>query len=257
MKYLLYPQLKPYLLDGQLGKATRTSFTDASPDRWNDEYFQYTPTGGSRIHREAFLALIEDILDASRSAGYPTKPAHRAREVFDSKIAALLNSKMKISPNEASKPGVWQTIACVFCPGIVRWRFPGSGRLGVTSTERFASISRNVFSRLWWRAYVLHDKDSRNPLGLMEGLGEDELVQIMERPQVASIRPLSLSIARRCAEIDKKKRMEIMREAMKIIRRQLSLIALETLSEEDIRAVVDQVFRRAAGIEQVETRSAL
>jgi len=83
---------------------------------------------------------------------------------------------MEIVPADAAEPGVWAFLCCVAVPDLACWRFPGRTR------ERLLGGPRNALRRLWWRAYVL-DRGSRE--GLSGRLGEDETVQIMERPTLA------------------------------------------------------------------------
>jgi hypothetical protein len=120
------------------------------------------------------------------------------------------------------------------------WRF------GVDADERrfIGNVNRNVFRRLWWRAEILgSDID-------LTKLGEDELVNIMERPTIASDRRLARTVAleflARVHEGAADSRMQLMRDAMKRLLRLTPLVALQALNDDQIRTAVENCFTAAA-----------
>ena len=100
------------------------------------------------------------------------------------KAARLLRQALPMSANEASHEEVW-SYHCCWLLDVAVWRF------GVDADERrfIGNVNRNTFRRLWWRAEIL------GPDIDLTKLGEDELVNIMERPTIASDRRLARTIA--------------------------------------------------------------
>ena len=97
---------------------------------------------------------------------------------------------------------------------------------------------------MWWRAEVF------GPSVNLELLGEDELVNIMERPTLSSYRPLARAIAlehiARVARGDAQERMRLMREATKRILRLTPFVAFEALDSLQLGLYVADAFDAAA-----------
>jgi hypothetical protein len=157
---------------------------------------------------------------------------------------------MDISANEAADPRLWAFLACVVAPDIVRWRFPG-GAAG-TSEERFLGTARglrNTFGRLWWRSHVLSPgpDGADDPLGR---LGEDELVQITERPNLAGSRRLASQLADSFLEANVRypsiSRSNLMRDSMKRIRRLAAFVDFDALDDDGLVDLIDDVFETSA-----------
>lgn len=209
----------------------------------------FTPTGGTRVSTSQLRELREALLQQARRLGYPGGASEDQRLEFDAAAAVALHSMMSIPPGEASKPGVWEFICCVLLPDLVRWRFPG-GAEG-TSLDRYLSGRRNVFQRLWWRAHLFHDPGrGDHPYALLALLGEDELVQIMERPNLAGIRPLTRNIAAGLLSAAERHpgvaRRTLIREAQKRLMRLASFVSFDALDNELLKASVGAAFDQAA-----------
>lgn len=208
----------------------------------------FTPTG-VRIDSRRLLELRKLLTQQADRLGYPGNASEAARLEFDSLAAVALHTTMAIPPGEAAKGGVWEFFCCVLLPDLVRWRFPG-GPEG-TSLDRFFAGRRNVFQRLWWRAHLLHDPSRNdNPYAMLVRLGEDEMVQIMERPNLAGIRPLSRQVARGLLEAVERhpniSRRILIREAQKHFLRLSSFVSFDTLGDDLLEAEVTSVFDKAA-----------
>ena len=90
-----------------------------------------------------------------------------------------------MTPHEASQDEVWSYLTCCWLLDVAFWRFGADA-----SIDRFIGhLNRNTFRRMWWRAEVL------GPDVDLAQLGEDELVNIMERPTLFSDRRLARTIA--------------------------------------------------------------
>ena len=205
----------------------------------------WTPVGGTRI-QAAQLDRLRSLLQAtSARLGWPEPLKSRmARNQFDSLVSIVLYNNMDITPGEASREDVWSFISCVMMPELVRWRFPGKDNK--TDLRRFVGGVRNTYQRLWWRSYVLYKEDNEKPYSLVKELGEDELVQIMERPNISGNRKLSQKLAyaflKNVGSGSEGSRMMFMREAAKKLTRISSIIALDTLNSDELDHIVMDVF---------------
>lgn len=136
------------------------------------------PTGGrpaSRAKLEAIQSLVRGL---ALDFGFPTKMTVSKQAEFDRICGTLLYREMDIVPADAGHREVWTFLTMVLLPEIAPWRFRDR------SEDRLLGGTRNTFQRLWWRAWSLGPDLTESPLGCPP-LGEDEYVQIMERPTLA------------------------------------------------------------------------
>jgi len=208
---------------------------------------EYTPTGGTRVDEPAVSVLRAKLVSAAEAHGYPKKGDGLA---FDKPAAEILYTGMGISPAEASKPGVWEFLSCVVLPDLVRWRFPGDA--SGTPLERILASRRNTFQRLWWRAWVFREDGAADPCLMLGLLGEDEIVQVMERPLLAGSRGLSRAMAKGLLAAAQANpgvtRRELMREAQKKIRRLAAFSSFEGVTEDSLTPLVGRVFEQVAAV---------
>jgi len=92
---------------------------------------------------------------------------------------------------------------------------------------------------------------AESPYGLLERLGEDELVQIMERPGIAGSPVLAKQICHSFLETCQangkiSNASELWRDAMKRLRRLLPLISFDALDEEVLRQLINDIFAESA-----------
>src|ERR1044071_6920388 len=81
----------------------------------------FSPTGGSHFSERALEVLRDTLDEKARVHGYPRiRPTDWTG--FDGEAAEHLHRTLRISANEASKPGPWQFLACVLMPDLVVWR---------------------------------------------------------------------------------------------------------------------------------------
>lgn len=249
MAGLVYPRLLPPVAQSRIKKLQAlpiTELPDRNPGDLDLDAFVFSATGGSRVKTEKLVDLRKNLLELGRRQGFPNPVPTRARNAFDAAAAELLKREMEITPNEASKPGIWPFLCCEILPDLVRWRFPGDR--GETGTERFSDGVRNTFGRLWWRALVLGgpEESESSPLDL---LGEDEMVQLMERPGLRGNSILARAAAHRLGELGNREprlpRMDLMRDVQKRFIRLQPFISYESLGEREIQELVEQVFSEA------------
>ncbi len=206
----------------------------------------YSPTGGNRATPEQLEALAQKLTEAAKLRGYPQEVGRRHNHA-DSEWSAILHSELKVTPHEAADDGMWHFISCALVPDLVRWRWGAmkDGRL----SDRWLSVGyggRNCFGRLWWRAELLRDGEA--PYGLLSQLGEDELVQIMERPYLAGHRRLSVITAKTLLEHPIAKaspnRSEFFRQVQKRLLRIGAFMEFDALSDQLVQQVVHTVFEQ-------------
>jgi hypothetical protein len=144
-----------------------------------------------------------------------------------------------MDPHEAAQEEVWSYLTCCWLLDVAVWRFRRDAPM-----ERFIGhLNRNAFRRLWWRREILGDLD-------LTLLGEDELVNIMERPTLFSNRRLARDIARELLDRVQRDgvpdRMRLMREATKRILRLTPFVAMSSLDDAQLRLLVSDGFDAAS-----------
>jgi hypothetical protein len=208
----------------------------------------FAPTGGVRVQLQELEGLQSHLRSVAREYGYPDPLRRSDQGEWDAKAAIVLHASMGIRPSEAVRAGVWAFLGCVLLPDLVRWRFSGDR----TGLDRFLGKQRgirNTFGRLWWRAELLGAGDGEEGRSrarrYMDILGEDQLVQITERPEMAANRRVARAIAESYVNLRNRadgKREALMRESVKRIRRRLAFVAWEVLPEGIVRAEVHALF---------------
>ncbi|MDR6469235.1 hypothetical protein J2777_002963 [Paraburkholderia graminis] len=249
---ILFPQL-PHHIALEIAVAARSASiqTLAALAAPGHPACEYTPTGGTRATAAALNRLRSDLLQLAMTAGYPNPASQQQAAAFDAEAALMLAQQMSVAPAEAAKGGVWQFLSCVLLPDIVRWRFGGSGGTA-TPLERFVSGRRNVFQRLWWRAFHLAPRASDGPQlpEILRALGEDELVQLMERPSLSGIEGLPGAIAIGLLSASQAysnlTRRQLIREAQKRFLRLSSFVSFESIATREVDCHVESVFEQVA-----------
>lgn len=166
-------------------------------------------------------------------------PTTRWQE-FEGRAARLIHQKLPMTPHEFAHEEVWSYLTCCWLLDVAVWRFGHDA-----DRRRFiGDVNRNTFRRMWWRTDVL------GPDIDLTQLGEDELVNITERPTIAADRRLARIVAREfLARVDRgeaESRMQLMREAMKRLLRLTPFITFAALSNEEVQNIIADVFDAAA-----------
>lgn len=197
-------------------------------------------TGGHPVTEARLQTLQTAIRAIASEAGYP-KPLKRGSEqAFDRPCGNQLFNLMGIVPADAAEEGVWTFVSLVLVPEVGPWRFPDM------ADERLLGRPRNVFRRLWWRAWSLGPSLDEAPDGCSP-LGEDEFVQILERPSLGgnqrTARALRDGLWRMEAAGIAVARSELMRQMARRLRAVRSHIALDALTDTQLSDLVDDVAR--------------
>lgn len=248
--HYLYPRLPQHIAQGLAAKLVTQTPTELSTTIQNTHAAAtFAPTGGNRISRESLDSLRAAVLSLARQYGHPTTSSRTTARSFDIECGILLHKEMRLHPSEASHNEVWSFLACVLMPDIVRWRFEDSGD-SVRYVGRERGMRRHVFGRLWWRAYLAHNANLEEPYKLLHLLNEDDFVQVTERSSIAMrpslFRNFCFAFAESAAVYSSIPRRDLIREASKRMYRLLSLIAVEALSEQELRTLTNDVFTKTA-----------
>lgn len=194
-------------------------------------------TGGHPADISKLREVQSAVRAAAVAAGYP-KPLGGAIQNFDRPCGSLLYELMGIVPADAAEEGVWSFLTLVMVPEIGPWRFPAQAE------ERLIGRPRNVLRRTWWRAWALGPNLESAPAGC-EALGEDESVQIMERPSLGgnrrTARALQSALWRAEANGLQVPRSELMRQLARRTRAVKSHIQFDVLSDEALDELLDRV----------------
>lgn len=183
-------------------------------------------------------AVVEHVATSVRelagSLAFPIPLTRPNVAKFDQPCGDLLLEEMQIVPADAASEDVWSFLTLVVLPDVALWRFPDM------KDERFLGRPRNTFRRVWWRSYTLSGANSPDAAA-SDPLGEDELVNIFERPSISRTAELARSMTRSVRELPAMPgmpRSEVMRELAKRVRRLLAFVCVDVLEPADVDALV-------------------
>ena len=200
----------------------------------------YSPVGGARAERHDLERVRREVVELAQRYGMPRTATREQFQRFEGEAARVIHGQLPLTPYEASQEEVWSYVTCCWLLDVAVWRFGAE-----TTYERFIGhLNRNTFRRMWWRAEIF------GPSIDLSRLGEDELVNIMERPTLFSDRRLTRAIAAEfLGRLDRdgiRDRMNLMREATKRLLRLTPFVAFSALEDEDVQLVVRDAFDTAA-----------
>ena len=171
----------------------------------------------------------------AEKAGYPESLKGRTQD-FDRPCGSELYRAMGIVPADAAAEQVWTFLTLVVVPEIGPWRFPDR------PDERLLGRPRNVLRRLWWRAWALGADLEYAPDGCRP-LGEDEAVQILERPSLGGNQRVAGALRNALWRAEAKglpiARSEFMRQMTLRVRAAKSHILLDALGDAQLEELID------------------
>lgn len=205
---------------------------------------QYFAAVGGRRVTEAQLAdvqrsvlhAVQPMLDAA-DRGQLTQAT---RPAIDRAAGRALYDAMDIVRSDAAHDGVWSFLSLVVLPGVLLARFPDA------PIQRALGRPRNVLRRAWWRHVLLKDladPHSNGPLGDVPPLGEDEMVQLLERSTIASDGRLVQLLAQRILNHRSANRSDFARRLTRRVLAELAHVEQAVLSDEDLAHFVDAIER--------------
>lgn len=208
------------------------------------ETVTFPPIGGERVDDARLLGLRNAMLALAADHGMPGPTSRDMQKRFEGKASRLVHESLPMTAHEASEFDVWTNLTVGWLLDVAVWRFGST-----TGDNRFlGDLNRNTFRRMWWRAEILGPKVD------LEELGEDELTAIMERPTLFSDRRVARAIAleflARVRGDSGVRRQELMRQATKRLLRLTPFVSFASLTDDDVRALVTDVFDAAdAGVQ--------
>lgn len=248
----LYPQLSSSIEVLRLAQELASLSIDKCRNRRATTHREavYLATGGAtKVGESHLLEIADGLTEIAERHGYPEERGRKTDA--DSDWAEFLHEHLGINPYHAAHEGMWHFITVVLVPDLVRWRWGASEREAQVS-DRWITVryrQRNTFGRLWWRSEILRVNDSPESYRLIHELGEDELVQIMERPSLSGNRRLSRITAQlliKTAEANPTlQRSELLRDQQKRILRLGAFIEFQIPSDDDLGLLIGETFQQS------------
>lgn len=242
MSNLLYPRLPRDVGQRLIAERAAASVRDiAELGALSHPDAEPSATGGHPVGVRKIGQIQVAIREVAHQAGFPN-PLGTSTQRFDRPCGTLLFREMGIVPADAAEEGVWSFLSLVVVPEIGPWRFPARAE------ERLLGRPRNVLRRTWWRAWALGPDLDRAPDGCSP-LGEDESVQIMERPSLGGNRRTALALQSAIWRAESLglpvARSELMRELARRLRASKSHIALDALDDSALAILLDRLTEEA------------
>lgn len=184
----------------------------------------WAPTGGA-VCTEGELREVRSAVLSAVDSVEPARGSSRQRQVLtDLAIGGALSSTMDVNPADAGHDSVWAFLTLVALPDVAAARFPD------LHEDRLLGGHRNAFRRLWMRERAVGDlmKDVAQPLG------EDEMVGIFERSELARNRNLTRAMARTVLESTSPNRSDFARAFYKRVRFHTGAYALDLHTEDEL-----------------------
>ena len=195
---------------------------------------------GTPIDPQRLAAIRDHVRGELRSVSKPFDwpvPRDRVAE-FDRVLGASLYSQLDIVPADAAAEGVWSFLTLVLLPEVGPWRFPKA-----EGHKRYRGVPRNVLRRTWWRAHVL-GPDLGGSTATSSYFGEDELVQVFERANLAanpSVAKAVVQSVHRNSAILPSGRSNFVRDLTLRLMRLMPLISFDALSDENVEELLDRL----------------
>ncbi|WP_422934345.1 DUF6339 family protein [Sinomonas sp. P47F7] len=197
----------------------------------------YYPTAMRRADTQTLAGIRTGVIEHARQYGYPVASRGRKNIDFDREVACLIYEEMEILPADAASNDVWNFLNLRVLADILVWRWGTWHEDGWNvSPDRLFQFQRTAFGRLWWRSHLLGPEAVKH-------LGEDQVVQLVERPRISGYPPLARSVSRRLlADVSGNSRDDLLRVVMKRLGRRLAVTHVHGMAQDQLDSFVDQVF---------------
>ncbi|SDP57970.1 hypothetical protein SAMN04487914_11827 [Arthrobacter sp. ok909] len=207
---------------------------------------QYYPLARQRAGSDELLGLRGKILGIAEEFGFPSVVSSKFLVEFDRTVGPEIHAQMTIMPADASSIDVWNFINTVVVPDVVLWRygrFHTQSKNWIISEDRLFDMTRTTIGRLWWRVHLLGPE-------LAGKLGEDEVVNLLERPRIGGYPLLSRAMGARllafASESNTGRRMELFRDATKRLLRKMTVQSVFVMTPVQIEEFVTSLFLESA-----------
>lgn len=219
----------------------------------------YYPMAPSRVGTSTLTQIRESVVRIAAEFGFPLQAPITPQDQpgFEQVLASQFVEIAPMVPAEAADTEVWNFITLRVLPDVAIWRYPfDDDDDPEPRAERLIGRRRGIFRQAWWRGYFLGSDACLR-------LTEDDFVQLADRTGIVGHPVLARAVVEahvaRVGNGEYRRRAGI-REATKLLRRELGRTAFDSLEEDEVRAIVNDVFDRATGTtspsprEQPETR---
>lgn len=207
---------------------------------------QYYPLARQRAGSEELLGLRGKILANAEEFGFPSVVSSKVLVEFDRSVGPEVHAQMTIMPADASSIDVWNFINTAVVPDVVLWRygrFHTQTKKWIISEDRLFDMTRTTIGRLWWRVHLLGPELARK-------LGEDEVVNLLEKPRIGGYPLLSRAMGARlltfASESNTGRRMELFRDATKRLLRKMAVQSVFVMTPVQIDEFVTSLFLESA-----------
>jgi hypothetical protein len=239
---LVYPRLQPQAIDDLVQRARNLPVDalrrDSQLTHSQVEYY----TSGVRVDQRQLADIrraVHNVLD-QLSFPNPHRGQNARINAFDQEVGRHLHQIMQILPADAASPDVWAFMTLVLLPDAAMWRYPDG------DLDRLLGGPRNALRRLWWRSFVLGDGPDDPPARL----GEDQLVQVMERPTVGGNPRVARAFCAAYLQAQDRQphlpSMIWMRDAAKRLIRLTAFLAVDSLDDEQLAGLMMGVVAESA-----------
>lgn len=244
---LCYPRMSLYdaSLSWELLRSQSLSEIGSSIDLASLQALYY-PLARQRAGSEELMSLRLKIVGIAEGFGFPSAVSSKSLVEFDRTVGPEIHAQMAIMPSDASSIDVWNFVNTAVVPDVVLWRY---GRFDVQnkkwniSEDRLFDMTRTTVGRLWWRVHLLGPE-------LASRLGEDEVVNLLEKPRIGGYPLLSRAMGERllafAAESSTGRRMELFRDATKRLVRKMAVQSVFIMTSAEIDDFVTSLFEESA-----------
>lgn len=187
--------------------------------------------------------LADNLRGIADLHGWPNPIDRVTGERVDRAWSHTLVQQMDIAPVVAADETVWNFLALVAVPDLVRWRFPEP------ATERYVGVDDHAFGRLWWRTFVLGEE-------LIDGLGaeplnEDELAALVRRRELMANPAVAQAVATAVlrSEVFGSPRLALVKRVTLELLRLTPMIELDALASQDLERLVGRLITGGAELD--------
>lgn len=208
----------------------------------------WNQSGGAEVSKSQRDEFAEHVERIARDHGYPDYPDTLRQQGFDRSVCRLLDRTgfFLKSGGDTKRASVWAGLTCLDVSHVAVWRHSARGK-GI-SRDRLQGGPRNFLRRLWLRNHaLLLDDHQEDPWVLVDEMSEDSVVQVIERPSLASDRRLSSFMGLEWIKHRKKGVLmePVMRIATRRIRATSQIRMLAALDDKQLGEVVTEAFEYA------------
>uniref|UniRef100_UPI0034E9434C DUF6339 family protein n=1 Tax=unclassified Rhodococcus (in: high G+C Gram-positive bacteria) TaxID=192944 RepID=UPI0034E9434C len=207
----------------------------------------YVATGGVRVTEDELLGIRNSVLRIAKNYGFPHQSSSSLHADFDLSLARYLHSQLKLVAAEAASGDIWAFFGLVLLPDVADWRFPQRPRDRFLATD----ITRHSFGRLWWRAHLTYNPDSKDHYEDLGLLNESEIDQIYaRRTSLGASSFVVRGILRVWAEADlTTNRRGVLRDFLKRLLRLAAFTRFDAQSEDELANTLRSALRASVEAE--------